>query len=162
MTTPEPAAAEGMRLPRLRTVWFGFFAVVAVLAITAWVLDESGEGAGSVVLLVIGLVATVDLGAMVWFRKLGDAALLTAQTNGELRAIYTRRFVLGATMAISPAVIAFAIAVAFGDLVPFVVGAGVSILALGYAGPREADIRAGDEALFFAGRPFRLSAALGG
>jgi hypothetical protein len=99
---------------------------------------------------------------MVWFRKMGDAALLTAQTNGELRAIYTRRFVLGATMAISPAVIAFAIAVAFGDLVPFVVGAGVSILALGYAGPREADIRAGDEALLFAGRPFRLSAALGG
>ena len=68
MTTPEPAAAEGMRLPQLRTVWYGFFAVVAVLAITARVLDESGEGTGSVVLLVIGLVATVDLGAIFAFR----------------------------------------------------------------------------------------------
>lgn len=162
MTFPEPAATEGMRLPQLRAAWYGFFAVVAVLVITAWLLGEGGEGAGPVVLLMIGLVATVDLGAMAWFRGMGDAALLTAETNGELRTIYTRRFVLGATMAISPALIAFAVALAFGDMVPFVAGAVVSILALGYAGPREADIRAGDEALLGAGRPLRLSAALGG
>lgn len=163
MSTPGPAAVEGMRLPQLRVVWLVFFGALGVMAITTWLLGgNDDEVAGPAVLLVIGLVAVADLGAMVWFRRMGDAALLTAETNGEVRAVYTRRFVLGATMAISPGVIAFAISLAFGDVPPFVIGALVSILALAYAGPREADIRAGDAALLGAGRPFRLSAALDG
>lgn len=151
-----------MRLSQLRAVWLGLFGVLALMAGTAWLLDADGEGAGAAVLLVIALVTAVDLGAMIWFRRMGDAALLTAETNGELRAIYTRRFVLGATMAVSPAAIGFALALAFGDVVPVSVAVVASAFALGYAGPREADIRAGDAALLGAGRPFRLSAALDG
>lgn len=161
MTSSEPTLADGMRLPQLRAVWYSFFAAVAMMGITTWALVGDGDGADAVMLLVIGLVAVVDLGAMVWFRTMGDAALLTAESNEELRAIYTRRFVLGATMAFSPGVIGFAVAVAAGDVVPYVIGTGVSIPALLYAGPTDTDIRARDQALIGAGRPMRLSAALG-
>jgi hypothetical protein len=161
MTGPEPALADGMRLPQLRAVWYSFFAAVAMMGITTWALGGDGDGADAVMLLVIGLVSVVDLGAMVWFRTMGDAALVTAESNEELRAVYTRRFVLGATMALSPGVIGFAVAVAAGDVVPYVIGTSVSIPALLYAGPTDTDIRARDQALIGAGRPMRLSAALG-
>lgn len=163
MTAPEPIVADGMRLHQLRAVWYAFFAALAVMAAATWMLVGAGDGdsADSAIVLVVGLIAAVDLAAMVWFRRMGDAALLTADSNEELRLIYTRRFVMGATMAISPGVIGFAIAMAVGDVVPYLIGAAVSIPALAYTGPRDADIRAGDEALLGAGRPMRLSAALG-
>ena len=109
MTGPEPALADGMRLPQLRAVWYSFFAAIAMMGITTWALVGVGDGADAVMLLVIG----------------------------------------------------FAVAVAAGDVVPYVIGTGVSIPALLYAGPTDSDIRACDQALIGAGRPMRLSAALG-
>ena len=50
MTFPEPALADGMRLPQLRAVWYSFLAAVAMMGITTWALVGNGGGADAVML----------------------------------------------------------------------------------------------------------------
>jgi len=152
---------DGLRRSRLAAIWWAMLGTVGVLVA---VYVASGRNDGEVTGLGVAIMAAVsitDLATMVWFRRLGAEAVVAAESNEELRSIYTRRMVLSSVFAWSPALVGLALSLAFAHPAFLAAGVAVTIPALVYAGPRRGDIEALDGRLMANARPFRLSAALG-
>jgi len=137
---------------------------VVVLLIAAMIVtgaDPVGDGDPSpfLVVVVVGFT-TFSLGSMLWYRTLGSAALLRAESNEEIRQAYTRRMMVCSTFALLPMLLGFALAVATGHVDLFFGTFLISLIALIYAAPRKRDTDQLDRAMIRRGRPFRVSAAI--
>lgn len=152
----------GIRYRRLRAIWAGTLVAVPVVGLVGLLLGARGmTDLPAPSALAMGVVIVAETGAYLLMRRVGDRALLTAASNGELRALYTRRFMVAASIALGPALVGFGFAVALGVLGPYVVGAVVSLMLLFHGGPRDGDLRRLDDRLLREGKPFRVSAAVG-
>ena len=145
----------------MRLLWLSFLLAPVVLVRVAFAITDGKGDPESVLVFVVAVLSIFDMVALVWFRRLGDSALLTSETNEELRLNYLRRLTLGLAFAVSPVLVGFTISIATDSVVLVVITGAVSIPAVFFAGPRSGDIRSTDEALIAAGRPLRLSATLG-
>jgi len=137
---------------------------VVVLLIAAMIVtgaDPVGDGDPSpfLVVVVVGFT-TFSLGSMLWYRTLGSAALLRAESNEEIRQAYTRRMMVCSTFALLPMLLGFALALATGHVDLFFGTFLISLIALIYAAPRKRDTDQLDRAMIRRGRPFRVSAAI--
>ncbi len=150
----------GLTVRPLRRMWAAFLGVDVLLGAAAGLLTTGSGHVSGVVTAVVAGIAVVDLAVMGWFRRMGEEGILSAVSNEELRAIYTKRFLLTATFALSPAVVGFALGLGAGAAAPALATVALSFAALLYTGPRPGDLRRIDERMVAAGRPFRLSAAL--
>ncbi len=133
--------------------------VIAAVVIVTAEPEASGDPPPFLVGVLIGFTV-VSLTAMIWFRILGGAAVLDARSNAEIRTAYTRRMVVTSTLAITPALAGFALALATGHVGLFYGTFLVSIAALVFVAPRKGDAEALDRAMIRRGRPFRVSAAI--
>lgn len=144
------------------TLGWGLFLVAAGMAATVVVgADPRSEDDPSPYLvgLVVGFTV-LCLGSMVWYRIVGAAAVLGAESNEEIRMAYTRRMVVASTFALLPMLVGFALALATGHVDLFYGTLLVSLAALVYTAPRKADTNRLDRAMVRRGRPFRVSAAI--
>ena len=158
MSIPD-LAHRGTR--RLQGMWALFvLPVVIVIAIVAIASPQSVGANAGLFTAIAGLVALIDFGSLFWIRSIGADAILSAESNAEIRDAYTRRMVLACSFATIPPLLAFAFALVAGTTTGFFVIAGVSLLLLALAGPRRGDIDALDDRMVEAGRPFRVAAAL--
>jgi len=137
---------------------------VVVLLIAAMIVtgaEPVGDGDPSpfLVVVVIGFT-TFSLGSMLWYRTLGSAALLRAESNEEIRQAYTRRMMVCSTFALLPMLLGFALALATGHVDLFFGTFLISLIALTYTAPRKRDTDQLDRAMIRRGRPFRVSAAI--
>ena len=149
---------------RPRPVTLGWAVFVVVLLIAAMIVtgaDPVGDGDPSpfLVVVVVGFT-TFSLGSMLWYRTLGSAALLRAESNEEIRQAYTRRMMVCSTFALLPMLLGFALALATGHVDLFFGTFLISLIALIYAAPRKRDTDQLDRAMIRRGRPFRVSAAI--
>ncbi len=149
---------------RPRPVTLGWAVFVVVLLIAAMIVtgaDPVGDGDPSpfLVVVVVGFT-TFSLGSMLWYRTLGSAALLRAESNEEIRQAYTRRMMVCSTFALLPMLLGFALALATGHVDLFFGTFLISLIALIYAAPRKRDTDRLDRAMIRRGRPFRVSAAI--
>lgn len=146
---------------RLQQIWVLFvvpvLVVILIVAIGAPPPSSANTGLFGAV---AGLVAVVDFGSVFWMRATGAAAILTAESNAEIRDAYLRRMTLACAFAIVPTLLAFAFAIVVGTTTVFFVIAVVSLVLLVFAAPRSGDIAHLDSRMVDAGRPFRVSAAL--
>ena len=155
------SGVDGLRRSRLKAVWSALVGVLVVLGIVSlFVVPNAGEPTSLGVAVMVA-VSVTDLAAMVWFRRLGTRAILAAESNEELRSLYTRRVVMSSSFALSPVIVGFALSLAFDYLGYVAAGIAVALPALLYSAPRRSDVIVIDEALIERARPFRLSAALG-
>jgi hypothetical protein len=146
---------------RLQQIWVLF--VIPVLVVTVIVAigaPPSSSANAGLFGAVAGIVAVVDFGSVFWMRATGAAAILTAESNAEIRDAYLRRMTLACAFAIVPTLLAFAFAIVVGTTTVFFVIAVVSLVLLVFAAPRSGDIAHLDSRMVDAGRPFRVSAAL--
>ena len=149
---------------RPRPVTLGWAVFVVVLLIAAMIVtgaDPVGDGDPSpfLVVVVVGFT-TFSLGSMLWYRTLGSAALLRAESNEEIRQAYTRRMMVCSTFALLPMLLGFALALATGHVDLFFGTFLISLIALIYAAPRKRDTDQLDRVMIRRGRPFRVSAAI--
>lgn len=141
--------------------WAVFVVALLVAAMIVVGADPQGDGDASsfLVLVVVGFTA-FSLGAMLWYRTLGSAALLRADSNEEIRQAYTRRMMVSSTFALLPMLLGFALALATGHVDLFYGTFLISLIALIYAAPRKRDTDRLDRAMIRRSRPFRVSAAI--
>ena len=141
--------------------WAVFVVVLLIAAMIVTGADPVGDGDPSpfLVVVVVGFT-TFSLGSMLWYRTLGSAALLRAESNEEIRQAYTRRMMVCSTFALLPMLLGFALAVATGHVDLFFGTFLISLIALIYAAPRKRDTDRLDRAMIRRGRPFRVSAAI--
>ena len=149
---------------RPRPVTLELAVFVVVLLIAAMIVtgaDPVGDGDPSpfLVVVVVGFT-TFSLGSMLWYRTLGSAALLRAESNEEIRQAYTLRMMACSTFAVLPMLLGFALALATGHVDLFFGTFLISLIALIYAAPRKRDTDRLDRAMIRRGRPFRVSAAI--
>ncbi len=158
MTT---TGVDGLRRSRLASIWWAMLGAVGVLVVVYVVSGREGGEVAGLGAAIMAAVSVTDLAVMVWFRRVGAEAVVAAESNEELRSVYTRRMVLSSTFALSPALVGFALALVFAHPAFMAAGVAVTVPALIYAAPRRGDIEALDRRLMANARPFRLSAALG-
>ncbi len=141
--------------------WAVFVVVLLIAAMIVTGADPVGDGDPSpfLVVVVVGFT-TFSLGSMLWYRTLGSAALLRAESNEEIRQAYTRRMMVCSTFALLPMLLGFALALATGHVDLFFGTFLISLIALIYAAPRKRDTDQLDRAMIRRGRPFRVSAAI--
>ncbi len=149
---------------RPRPVTLGWAVFVIALFIAAMIVvgaDPQGDDDPSpfLVLVVVGFTA-FSLGAMLWYRTLGSAALLSAESNEEIRQAYTRRMMVSSTFALLPTLLGFALSLATGHVDLFYGTFLISLIALIYTAPRKRDTDRLDRAMIRRNRPFRVSAAI--
>jgi hypothetical protein len=148
---------------RLRQIWVLFVVPVLVVIVIAAIGAPFPSSANTGLFgAVVGLVAVVDFGSVFWMRATGAAAILTAESNGEIRDAYLRRMTLACAFATAPSILAFAFAIMVGTTTIFFVIAAGSLVLLTLAAPRPGDIARLDDRMVDAGRPFRVAAALDG
>jgi hypothetical protein len=142
-------------------MWGG--SIVAVLIGTLvvvsgapWPKNDSGPMFG----VIIGFLALAHFVSVFWFRRMGVAAILNAESNEDIRKAYARRLFLACGFSITPAFAAFVLVLATGATTALFVVSVLALVALVVSGPRRADIDQLDERMIDAGRPFRVSAAL--
>jgi cell division protein FtsW (lipid II flippase) len=146
---------------RLRWIWAFFVAsVVVAIALVVIVAPSQSDGSAAWVTGVVVLAAIVDFAGVFWIRWVGVEAILSLDSNDEIRDAYLRRMVLSCAFAVAPALLAFAFVFAAGTTVVFYVVAAAALVLLLHAGPRSRDIERLDEWMVDAGRSFRVSAAL--
>ncbi len=111
--------------------WAVFVVALLVPAMIVVGADPQGDGDASsfLVLVVVGFTA-FSLGAMLWYRTLGTAALLGADSNEEIRQAYTRRMMVSSTFALLPMLLGFALALATGHVDLFYGTFPISLIAL--------------------------------
>ncbi len=141
--------------------WAVFVVVLLIAAMIVTGADPVGDGDPSpfLVVVVVGFT-TFSLGSMLWYRTLGSAALLRAESNEEIRQAYTRRMMVCSTFALLPMLLGFALALATGHVDLFFGTFLISLIALTYTAPRKRDTDQLDRAMIRRGRPFRVSAAI--
>jgi len=146
---------------RLRRIWALFVApvVVAIAIVAIGLLPPSNETTTWFAVIVVS-AAVVDFAGVFWIRRVGGEAILSLDSNNEIRDAYLRRMVLACAFAVAPALLAFAFVFAAGTTEVFYIVALASLALLAYAGPRSADIEELDDRMVGAGRSFRVSAAL--
>ncbi len=134
--------------------------VVIAIAIVAIASPRSAGANAGLFTVVAGLVALIDFGSLFWIRSIGADAILSAESNAEIRDAYTRRMVLACAFATIPPLLAFAFVLVARTTTAFFIIAATSLVLLALAGPRRRDIDALDDRMVEAGRPFRVAAAL--
>ncbi len=142
-------------------MWGGFVVAVLIGILVVvfgapWPENDSGPLFG----VIIGFLALADLGSAFWFRTMGVAAIMNAESNDDIREAYARRMFLACGFSITPAFAAFVLVLATGATTVFLVVSVLALVALVVSGPRRSDIDQLDERMIAAGRPFRVSAAL--
>lgn len=146
---------------RLQGMWVLFvLPVVIVITIVAIASPQSASANAGLFTAIAGVVALIDFGSLFWIRSVGTDAVLSAQSNAEIRAAYTRRMVLACACATIPPLLAFAFAMVAGTTTAFFVIAAISLILLALAAPRRGDIDVLDDRMIEAGRPFRVAATL--
>lgn len=146
---------------RLGWIWALFVApVVAAIALVVVVAPSQSDGSAAWFTVVVVLAAVVDFAGVFWIRWVGAEAILSLDSNDEIRVAYLRRMVLSCAFAVTPALLAFAFVFAAGTTEVFLGVAAAALLLLAYAGPRSGDIELLDDRMVDAGRSFRVSAAL--
>ncbi len=146
---------------RLRRIWTLFMApVVAAIAIVVIAAPPPADEPTTWFAVIVVSAAIVDFAGVVWIRRVGGEAILSLDSNNEIRDAYLRRMVLACAFAVAPALLAFAFAFTAGTTVVFYIVALAALVLLAYAGPRSADIAELDDRMVDAGRSFRVSAAL--
>ena len=90
--------------------------------------------------MLVGLLAVVDFGSVAWFRRTGEAAILEAESNDEIRVAYARRMLLASGFSITPAFAAFVLVLVTGVTTVFFIVSVLALVALLVSGPRRADI----------------------
>ena len=146
---------------RLRWIWAFFVApVVVAIALVVIVAPSQSGGRAVWVTVIVVLAAIVDFSGVFWIRWVGAEAILSLDSNDEIRAAYLHRMVLSCAFAVAPALLAFAFVFATGAREVFYGVAVAALLLLAYAGPRVGDIELLDDRMVEAGRSFRVSAAL--
>jgi len=148
-------------ISRLRLIWGGFvLAVLLGILVVVFGAPWPESDLGSLVVVIIGLLGVVDFASVPWFRRMGEAAILEAESNDEIRSAYARRMLLASGFSITPAFAAFVLVLVTGVTMVFFIVSVLALVALLVSGPRRADIERLDERMIDAGRPFRVSAAL--
>ena len=148
-------------ISRLRLIWGGFpLAVLLGILVVVFGAPWPESDLGSLFVVLVGLLAVVDFGSVAWFRRTGEAAILEAESNDEIRVAYARRMLLASGFSITPAFAAFVLVLVTGVTTVFFIVSVLALVALLISGPRRADIERLDERMIDAGRPFRVSAAL--
>ncbi|MEA3503085.1 MAG: hypothetical protein U9R47_09950 [Actinomycetota bacterium] len=142
-------------------MWGGFIVVVSVgVGIVVFGAPWPENDLGPLLIVIIGVVAVVDFGSVFWLRSMGEAAILKAESNDDIRRAYARRMLLACSFSITPAFVAFVFVLVAGTTAAFYIVAVLALVALVISGPRRIDIERLDERMIDAGRPFRASAAL--
>ncbi len=134
--------------------------VVAAIAIVVIAAPPPADEPTTWFAVIVVSAAIVDFAGVVWIRRVGGEAILSLDSNNEIRDAYLRRMVLACAFAVAPALLAFAFAFTAGTTVVFYIVALAALVLLAYAGPRSADIAELDDRMVDAGRSFRVSAAL--
>ena len=148
-------------ISRLRLIWGGFVAVVLIgIGIVVVGAPWPSNDLGPLFSVIIGVLVVIDFGSVFWFRNVGSAAIVKAESNDDIRTAYGRRMLLACAFSITPAFAAFVVVLVAGTTKVFYVVAVLALVALTVSGPRRADIERLDERMIDAGRPFRASAAL--
>ncbi len=146
---------------RLRLIWGGFvFVVLIEIGIVVFGAPWPENDWGPLFTVIVGVLAVLDFGSVFWFRSVGAAAILRAESNDEIREAYARRMLLACAFSITPVFVAFVFVLVAGTTETFYIVAVLAFVALFASGPRRADIERLDERMIDAGRPFRASAAL--
>lgn len=148
-------------ISRLRLIWGGFIAVVLIgIGIVGVGAPWPSNDVGPLFSVIIGVLVVIDFGSVFWFRRIGTQAILSAESNAEIRDAYTRRMVLAFAFAMIPPLLAFTFVLVAGTTTVFFIIAVASLVLLALAGPRRGDIDVLDDHMVEAGRPFRVAAAL--
>jgi hypothetical protein len=148
-------------ISRLRLIWGGFIAVVLIgTGIVVVGVPWPSNDLGPLFSVIIGVLVVIDFGSVFWFRRIGAQAILSAESNDEIRDAYTRRMVLACAIAMTPPLLAFTFVLVAGTTTVFFIIAVASFVLLALAGPRRGDIDVLDDHMVEAGRPFRVAAAL--
>ena len=158
MSLPD-LAHRGTR--RLQRTWVLFvLPVLIVIAAVAIAWPQSASTNAGLFAMIAGVVALIDFGSVFWIRSVGADAVLSAESNAEIRDAYARRMVLACAFATIPPLLAFAFVVVAGTTTVFFIIAVISLVLLTLAGPRRGDIGVLDDRMVKNGRPFRVAAAL--
>lgn len=141
--------------------WGGFVAVVLLgIGVVAVAAPWPSNDVASLFTAIIGVLAVIDFGSVFWIRSVGAAAILTADSNDDIRRAYARRMLLACAFSITPAFLAFVFVLVAGTTKAFYAVSVLALVVLVISAPRRADIDRLDGLMIDEGRPFRVSAAL--
>jgi hypothetical protein len=152
-----PGAAYELRVLRLLTA-----AVVVALLVALGVLFALVDGTSYPMPwpAVWGLAAGGSLAGLGVVRRLRRNDLVGARDAETLRAVYRPRMIVGLAFGEVPALLGLVFSLQLDSLMPYLVALPCSLVAIGIAAPRAADIRSVQADRDAAGRSARLAEAL--